>query len=195
MLGYLRHIVVRKQMGKYQVEEPHRFDLIQDLVDHFVRSKSPILSNVPNTILVTPIGRQKWELRHSDIELTKRLGAGVYGEVYRGKMKRKNLVIDIAVKSAKTATLTKEGAKEMMREARMMRNYVHPNVVRIYGVALDDDPIMIVMELVRGGSLQDYLKKNAGKINDTERLNNMASSAAWGLEYLHSRYCCSKLSL
>uniref|UniRef100_A0AC34FD16 Protein kinase domain-containing protein n=1 Tax=Panagrolaimus sp. ES5 TaxID=591445 RepID=A0AC34FD16_9BILA len=45
------------------------------------------------------------------------------------------------------------------------------------------------MELVRGGSLQDYLKKNAGKINDTERLNNMASSAACGLAYLHSRSC------
>uniref|UniRef100_A0AC34GMX0 Protein kinase domain-containing protein n=1 Tax=Panagrolaimus sp. ES5 TaxID=591445 RepID=A0AC34GMX0_9BILA len=130
-------------MGKYQVEEPHRFDLIQELVDHFLRTKTPILSNVLNSILVNPIGRQKWELRHSDIELTKRLGAGVYGEVYRGKMKRKNHVIDIAVKSAKTATLTKEGAKEMMREARMMRSYNHPNVVRIYGVALDDDPIMI----------------------------------------------------
>uniref|UniRef100_A0A914QBT6 Tyrosine-protein kinase n=1 Tax=Panagrolaimus davidi TaxID=227884 RepID=A0A914QBT6_9BILA len=104
----VRHIVVRKQMGKYQVEEPHRFDLMQDLIDHFVKSKTPVLSNVSTTILVTPIGRQKWELRHSDIELTKRLGAGVYGEVYRGKMKQKNHHIDIAVKSAKTATLVKD---------------------------------------------------------------------------------------
>uniref|UniRef100_A0A914Y423 Protein kinase domain-containing protein n=1 Tax=Panagrolaimus superbus TaxID=310955 RepID=A0A914Y423_9BILA len=108
-------------------------------------------------------------------------------------MKRKNDVIEVAVKSAKTATLTKEGAKEMMREARMMRHYLHPNVVQIYGVALDDDPIMIVMELVRGGSLHHYLKKNAGKINDIERLNNMASSAAWGLEYLHSRSCIHRV--
>jgi serine/threonine protein kinase len=58
-------------------------------------------------------------------------------------MKRKNHTIDIAVKSARTTIVTKEGIKEMMREARIMRNYVHQNVVRIYGVALDDDPIMI----------------------------------------------------
>uniref|UniRef100_A0AC35GM40 Protein kinase domain-containing protein n=1 Tax=Panagrolaimus sp. PS1159 TaxID=55785 RepID=A0AC35GM40_9BILA len=97
--------------------------------------------------------------------------------------------IDIAVKSARTTVVTKEGIKEMMREARIMRNYVHPNVVRIYGVALYDDPIMIVMELVRGGSLLEYLKSNSTKITDSERLNHMASSAAWGLEYLHSCSC------
>uniref|UniRef100_A0A914Z5H0 Tyrosine-protein kinase n=1 Tax=Panagrolaimus superbus TaxID=310955 RepID=A0A914Z5H0_9BILA len=185
----LRHIVVRKQMGKYQVEESPRFDLIQHLIDHFMKSGKPISPTVGNTVLVTPIGRQKWELRHSDIELTKRLGAGVYGEVYRGKMKRRNHMMDIAVKTARTTVVTKEGIKEMMREARMMRNYIHPNVVRIYGVALDEDPIMIVMELVRGGSLQEHLRSNSAKITDTERLNSMASSASWGLEFLHSRSC------
>lgn len=45
------------------------------------------------------------------------------------------------------------------------------------------------MELVRGGSLLEYLKSNSTKITDSERLNHMASSAAWGLEYLHSRSC------
>ena len=41
----------------------------------------------------------------------------------------------------------------MMREARMMRNYHHSNVVRMFGVAIDEEPLLIVMELVRGGSL------------------------------------------
>jgi hypothetical protein len=54
----LRHIVVRKQMGKYQVEESPRFDLIQNLVDHFLKNGKPISPTIGNTILVTPIGRQ-----------------------------------------------------------------------------------------------------------------------------------------
>uniref|UniRef100_A0A914P044 Tyrosine-protein kinase n=1 Tax=Panagrolaimus davidi TaxID=227884 RepID=A0A914P044_9BILA len=189
----LRHIVVQNKNSKtllnitfFLAEESPRFDLIQNLVDHFFKNGKPISPTIGNTILVTPIGRQKWELRHSDIELTKRLGAGVYGEVNRGKMKRKNYTVDVAVKSARTTVVTKEEIKEMMREARIMRNYVYQNVVRIYGVALDDDPIMIVMELVRGGSLLEYLKSNSTKITDSERLNHMTSSAAWGLEYLHS---------
>lgn len=75
-----------------------------------------------------------------------------------------------------------------MREARMMRRYIHPNVVRIYGVALDDDPILIVMELVRGRALNEYLQ-GAKKVSDAEKLTYMASGASWGLEYLHSHNC------
>ena len=54
-----------------------------------------------------------------------------------------------------------------------MRYFDHPNVVRIYGVAAVQEPIMVVMELVRridcvstehrlqaeGGALDSYLKK------------------------------------
>lgn len=44
--------------------------------------------------------------------------------------------------------LRKEHIKEMMHEARLMRHYDHDNVVRIYGVAVDREPLMIIIELV-----------------------------------------------
>lgn len=44
--------------------------------------------------------------------------------------------------------LRKEKIKEMMHEARLMRHYDHDNIVRIYGVAVDREPLMIVIELV-----------------------------------------------
>lgn len=44
--------------------------------------------------------------------------------------------------------MSKEKIKEMMKEARLMRNYEHPNVVRMYGVCVEHEPLLIVMELV-----------------------------------------------
>ena len=46
-----------------------------------------------------------------DKTLISGLGHGVYGEVHRGKLKRKNQTIDVAVKLAKLTTLTKEKVK------------------------------------------------------------------------------------
>lgn len=45
-------------------------------------------------------------------------------------------------------SLTKEQIKELMAEARLMRGFDHPNIIRLYGVAANHEPLMIVMELV-----------------------------------------------
>ena len=71
----------------------------------------------------------------------------------------------VAVKrSHSNMELTKAQIEEMMREARVQKNFDHPNVVRFYGIAAEQPPVMIVMEFVLGGSLDTFLKKNAGLI-------------------------------
>ncbi|KAK6014207.1 hypothetical protein OSTOST_20439, partial [Ostertagia ostertagi] len=82
--------------------------------------------------------------------------------------------------------ISKAKIKEMMHEARLMRELRHPNVVRIYGVALLELPLYIILEYVPGGALDAYLRKNK-QISRDERLL-MAMGAALGMEYLHK--CC-----
>ncbi|KAK0422413.1 hypothetical protein QR680_007558 [Steinernema hermaphroditum] len=97
--------------------------------------------------------------------------------------------IDVAIKIAKAGAgeMTKEKIKEMMNEARLMRNYDHRNVVKLYGVCVEYEPLMIVMELINGGSLDEYLKRNKAPLE--EKIENMMCGAAWGLEYLHQKSC------
>lgn len=50
-------------------------------------------------ILRTPITRQGWEYNHDDVELTKKLGEGAFGEVHKGRLRLKDgKKVDVAVK-------------------------------------------------------------------------------------------------
>uniref|UniRef100_A0A0M3IW70 Protein kinase domain-containing protein n=1 Tax=Ascaris lumbricoides TaxID=6252 RepID=A0A0M3IW70_ASCLU len=83
----------------------------------------------------------------------------------------------------------KDKIKEMMHEARIMRELNHINIVRMYGVAVCREPIMIILEKVNGGSLFDLLDRKKGQICGEEKIENMSLGAARGLEYLHSQRC------
>ncbi|KAJ1346441.1 hypothetical protein KIN20_001220, partial [Parelaphostrongylus tenuis] len=77
----------------------------------------------------------------------------------------------------------------MYKEARLMRQYKHKNVVKFYGVVnKSGDKAMIVMELVIGGSLDDHLRKSKNVITISHKIG-YAKDAAFGLVYLHSKGC------
>uniref|UniRef100_A0AC34F0I1 Protein kinase domain-containing protein n=1 Tax=Panagrolaimus sp. ES5 TaxID=591445 RepID=A0AC34F0I1_9BILA len=135
-----------------------------------------------------PVLREDWELRHDDVELLEKLGEGAFGEVRLGKLKQKNKgTINVAVKVIK-GTITKKAVEDAMKEARIMRKYNHPNVVRFYGVQAEVEPLMLLMEFVKGGSLDSYLKKNRDTVTVSNR-SMMCYDAACGLEYLHLQDC------
>ncbi|KAK5976842.1 Protein kinase domain-containing protein, partial [Trichostrongylus colubriformis] len=50
--------------------------------------------------------------------------------------------------------------QEMHKEGRLLRQYKHLNIVAFYGMVIDNDQAMIVMELVSGGGLDHHLKNN-----------------------------------
>lgn len=65
-----------------------------------------------------------------------------------------------------------------------MRNFQHPNVVLLHGVAVAQEPLMIVMEFVAHGDLKKILEKE--KLNNEIKMNVMMQ-AATGIAYLHAK--------
>lgn len=47
---------------------------------------------------------------------------------------------------------------DFLAEATMMKKLRHPNLIQLYAVCTIEEPIYIVTELMKNGSLLDYLQ-------------------------------------
>uniref|UniRef100_F1KYN3 Tyrosine-protein kinase n=1 Tax=Ascaris suum TaxID=6253 RepID=F1KYN3_ASCSU len=184
--GVTHHVIVHKNNAnlQYGLDPNLTFPTIADLIDFYTKKFFAIGSM--RILLKNPILTQMWELKHSQIRLLKKLGEGAFGEVHYGRLAlTPRFVVNVAVKLLKCGVMNKKKVDEMMTEVRMMRDMRHPNIVRFYGVANRQEPLMIVMELIKGGALDKYLVSKANEIKVETRVS-MACDAALGLQYVHA---------
>ncbi|MEK7281333.1 MAG: serine/threonine-protein kinase [Chloroflexota bacterium] len=117
--------------------------------------------------------------------LKSKLGEGASGVVYRAYDPA--LDRDVAIKLAKTESLTPEQVKhivaEFYHEARIAGKYSHENIVTIYDVISDGTYDYIVMEFVPGRSVLDYMI-TTGPLNVDEALF-VTYKCCLGLAYVH----------
>ncbi|XP_058012611.1 tyrosine-protein kinase Fes/Fps isoform X4 [Ahaetulla prasina] len=164
--------------------EGEAFPTIPLLVDHFLKSRQPITKK-SGIVLVKPIPKDKWVLDHEDIVLGQRIGQGNFGEVFSGFLRGSNT--PVAVKFCRE-TLPNELKARFLQEAGILKQYSHPNIVRLIGVCTQKQPIYIVMELVKGGDFLTFLRNERAQLTAKELLKMMEDAAA-GMEYLASKHC------
>lgn len=63
----------------------------------------------------------------------------------------------MAVKKLKTGRMQPEA---FLEEARVMKSLQHKNIVQLMAVCSEEEPIFIVTEFMKNGSLLDYLRKD-----------------------------------
>jgi len=129
-------------------------------------------STLPNTAPAIGI----W----AHLALLERLGRGTFGEVYRAW--DRHLEREVALKllhgvraSADAPSLSRDSddrrgdpqVAAVLREARLLARVRHPNVVQVYGVAVQEGRVGLWMELIRGETLERLLRKN-GPFNARE---------------------------
>ncbi|XP_009428115.2 tyrosine-protein kinase Fes/Fps isoform X7 [Pan troglodytes] len=127
----------------------------------------------------------KWVLNHEDLVLGEQIGRGNFGEVFSGRLRADNTLV--AVKSCRE-TLPPDLKAKFLQEARILKQYSHPNIVRLIGVCTQKQPIYIVMELVQGGDFLTFLRTEGARLR-VKTLLQMVGDAAAGMEYLESKCC------
>ncbi|XP_044636017.1 tyrosine-protein kinase Fer isoform X2 [Equus asinus] len=160
------------------------FSNIPQLIDHHYTTKQ-VITKKSGVVLLNPIPKdKKWVLNHEDVTLGELLGKGNFGEVYKGILKDKTAV---AVKTCKE-DLPQELKIKFLQEAKILKQYDHPNIVKLIGVCTQRQPIYIIMELVPGGDFLSFLRKKKDEIK-LKQLVKFALDAASGMSYLESKNC------
>jgi len=81
----IKHYVIQRANGKFSIER-WSFDSIPDMISHHLNRGESVSKSNDQVILRTAILRQGWELTHDEVEVTKKLGEGAFGEVSLGFM-------------------------------------------------------------------------------------------------------------
>ncbi|VDK84496.1 unnamed protein product [Litomosoides sigmodontis] len=180
----LHFVVNRDESGNYYFET-HKEKTIHDLINWHKKTGNPV-SERSRAKLINGITRQAWLLDHDEIQLQRKIDEGAFGEVYLAQYIQQNKVTDVAVKTMREEA-SRQARLKFMKEARIMRKFSHPNVVKIMGIMVHENPLMIVMELCPEGSVLSYLRKNV-PVNSDLKLR-FAIEASAGLAYLESKHC------
>ncbi|XP_062819605.1 tyrosine-protein kinase Fes/Fps isoform X2 [Anolis carolinensis] len=182
--GQPRHFILQATTDNMYRLEGEAFPSIPLLIDHFLKAKQPITKK-SGIVLGKPIVKDKWVLDHEDVLLGERIGQGNFGEVFSGRLRYDNT--PVAVKSCRE-TLPPELRAKFLREARILKQYSHPNIVSLIGVCTQKHPIYIVMELVQGGDFLTFLRNEGAELTSRDLLRMMEDAAA-GMEYLAGKHC------
>ena len=117
-------------------------------------------------------------------ELQALLGAGGMGQVYRARDPR--LEREVAVKVLSSALAQEPGYLERFRrEARAVAKLNHPNIVPVYDFGEQGDLTYLVMPLISGGTLREYLAHRS--ILPLSEAVSIATQVAGALQYAHER--------
>ncbi|ESQ37136.1 hypothetical protein EUTSA_v10002378mg [Eutrema salsugineum] len=129
-------------------------------------------------------------IKNADLEDLTELGSGTYGTVYHGTWRGTDVAIKRIRKSCFAGRSSEQDrlTKDFWREAQILSNLHHPNVVAFYGIVPDGTggTLATVTEFMVNGSLRHALLKRDRLLDDRKKII-IAMDAAFGMEYLHSK--------
>ncbi|KAL7406459.1 hypothetical protein ABVT39_019875 [Epinephelus coioides] len=214
--GSCKHFLIQSMDNLYRLDG-ESFSSIPQLIHHLLSSRQHVTKR-SDIVLKKPILKDKWVLEHDDIILGPLIGRGNFGEVYSGRLRSDST--PVAVKSCKENLAPEHKSKFLMEArsvctqthtdtdtciytrththtsspvlSRILKQYDHPNIVKLIGVCTQKQPIYIIMELVQGGDFLTFLRHESHNLRP-KMLVKMTENVAAGMEFLESKKCIHRL--
>lgn len=136
------------------------------------------------------------EFPMTSIRFVQELGEGAFGKVYRGELiMTGGALIPIAIKTLKE-NATNKTQQDFRREAELMTDLQHPNIVCLIGVCIREEPMSMLFEYMSKGDLHEYLichsprsdancnEDASSHILEIADFLHIATQIAAGMEYL-----------
>ncbi|XP_009895690.1 tyrosine-protein kinase FRK isoform X1 [Dryobates pubescens] len=187
----VKHYRIRKlDEGGFFLSRRKTFKTLNEFVDYYSKNSDGLCVvlgkpcpkvQIPATFDLSYKTADQWEIDRQSLKLLKKLGSGQFGEVWEGLW---NNTTPVAIKTLKPGSMD---PKDFLREAQIMKNLRHPKLIQLYAVCTLEDPIYIITELMRYGSLLEYLQKDAGSQISLPHQIDMAAQVASGMAYLESQ--------
>ena len=182
----IKHYRIRRMdTGGFFITRRAIFNSLKELVDYYSKDSDGLCIN-----LITPCPtlekpqidlshktKDMWEISRDSITYIRRLGGGQFGEVFEGLW---NGTTSVAVKTLKSGTMQ---PVSFLQEATIMKKLRHPKLVQLYAVCTQDEPLLIITELMPQGSMLEYLQ-GEGRMLQLHPLIDMAAQVAAGMAYL-----------
>jgi hypothetical protein len=201
-------VLIGNRLYKYATKTEEKANAVYSLVGSFLKEEAP--EQVQKKLTIFPIRVfmrstqlivyaikesevKQWSkairsvIGYSELkdhyELGLPLGKGKFGLVREATHKQSGE--KVAVKIIKKAKLSIEKLALAKREIEIMKVCQHLNIISLLDTFENADYIYIVLELLRGGDLYEYLERREFKVPES-RARNIIHSLATALFYLHS---------
>ena len=196
----VNHFKINRLDESFCLEPKTTFKTISELVAHYNGQVLPIANyqniKLKSVCLLEPHAddmpteiSDDWEANKKSINLIKRIRVGTVSEVWEGIWNKGTLwnkdETMVAIKMLKPGAIP---AYTFLKEAELLKQLSHPKVIQLCAVYTKKWPIYIVTELMKHGSLLEYLRGD-GRSLKLPQLIDMGAQVAAGMAYLEDKNC------
>ena len=183
----VRHYRIRRlDNGGFFITLRAKFSTLQDLVAYYQQDADGLCVNLKNPCVINAtdiLGQNidEWQIHRSSVRLVGKLMSSQFTEVWEGMWNGTTPVAVTALKKQQIITVD-----TFLQAANLLKKIHHQNIVQLYALCSMEEPVYVITELMKHGSLLEYLR-GEGRSTKLPQLMNMASQVEAGMAYLEEQ--------